>query len=210
MYHALCLTRALCLKRQTTYGRDGRKGVAVEYHETVRLKDGRECMLRNGTEQDARAVLDNFIQTHAETDWLLSYPDEITLTLEQEAQYLKSMTESPDRIEIIAEVDGAVVGTAGIDRIGTSYKIGHRASFGISIVRAYWGLGIGRALTRACVACAKKAGYSQVELDVVAENEAAVALYESEAFVVYGRNPKGFNSRTAGMQELVLMRLELG
>ena len=181
----------------------------MEYRETVTLKDGCECTLRNGTEQDARAVLDNFIQTHAETDWLLSYPEEIKLTLEQEAAYLKGMTESPDQIEIIAEVDGKVVGTAGIDRVGKSYKLKHRASFGVSIVREYWGLGIGRALTRACVACAKQAGYSQVELDVVTENEAAIALYESEGFVEYGRNPKGFCSRESGMQELVLMRLEL-
>jgi hypothetical protein len=28
-------------------------------------------------------------------------------------------------------------------------------------------------------------------------------------FVEYGRNPKGFRSRTTGWQELVLMRLEL-
>ena len=43
----------------------------------------------------------------------------------------------------------------------------------------------------------------------VAENEAAIALYRSEGFVEYGRNPKGFYSRYSGWQELVLMRLEL-
>ena len=32
---------------------------------------------------------------------------------------------------------------------------------------------------------------------------------ESEGFVQYGRNPKGFRSRYSGWQELVLMRLEL-
>ena len=39
--------------------------------------------------------------------------------------------------------------------------------------------------------------------------KAALALYKSVGFVEYGRNPKGFRSRTAGWQELVLMRLEL-
>ena len=110
---------------------------------------------------------------------------------------------------VVAEVDGKIAGTAGIDRIGGSEKVKHRASFGISIDKNFWGLGIGRALTKACIECARSAGYEQLELDVVADNKRAIALYESEGFIEYGRNPKGFCSRENGMQELVLMRLEL-
>ena len=75
--------------------------------------------------------------------------------------------------------------------------------------KAYWGLGIGRALTDACIECARTAGYAQLELEVVAENKTALALYESVGFMEYGRNPKGFRSRLTGWQELVLMRLDL-
>ena len=64
-------------------------------------------------------------------------------------------------------------------------------------------------MTRACIECARRAGYEQLELDVVADNAGAIALYESEGFVEFGRNPKGFKSRTNSWQELVLMRLEL-
>ena len=77
------------------------------------------------------------------------------------------------------------------------------------MLKEYWGLGIGRALTDACIECAREAGYLQLELDVVADNKNAVALYESVGFVEYGRNPLGFRSRISGMQELILMRLEL-
>ena len=84
----------------------------------------------------------------------------------------------------------------------------HRAGFGVSVDRTYWGLGIGRALTEACIDCAKTAGYLQLELEVVAENERALSLYRSVGFIEYGRNPKGFRSRR-GWQELVLMRLDL-
>ncbi len=55
----------------------------------------------------------------------------------------------------------------------------------------------------------KKAGYAQLELEVVAENRAALSLYESVGFVEYGRNPKGFRSRYTGWQEVVLMRLDM-
>ena len=181
----------------------------MEYCRTIKLKDGRDCCLRNGTEKDGAAALENFRLTHEQTDWLLSYPDENTMTAEKEAQFLKDKTESCDEIELLAEIEGKVAGLAGIECVGKREKLKHRASFGISIDKAYWNLGIGRALTRACIECAKKAGYIQLELDVVADNWHAIALYESEGFVEYGRNPKGFRSRVSGWQEVVLMRLEL-
>ena len=109
----------------------------------------------------------------------------------------------------MALVEGRIVGSAGIDRIGTREKVRHRASFGISVEQAYWSQGIGRALTRACIQCAEKAGYLQLELEVAADNERAAALYQSEGFSEYGRNPKGFRSRRCGWQEVVLMRREL-
>lgn len=181
----------------------------MRYNRTVKLNDGRLCVLRNGTEQDARASLDLFIRTHEQTDFLLTYPDEITFTTDQQAEFLRKKTESEREAEILAEVDGKIVGTAGIEQICDKFKTRHRAEFGISIDIAYYRLGIGRALTRACVECAKAAGYSQLELEVVSENSGAIALYKSEGFTEYGRMPRGFKSRFTGWQELVLMRLEL-
>ena len=105
--------------------------------------------------------------------------------------------------------DGRVVATAGVDAIGTRDKLRHRAEFGVSVLRAYWGLGLGRALTEACIQCAKEAGYEQIELTVVAENERAIALYRKAGFVEFGRNPRGFRSRTSGYQEIVHMLLAL-
>jgi len=181
----------------------------MRYQKTIRLKDGRACLLRNGTEADGQAMLDIFLLTHAQTDYLLSYPEESSMTAGQEAEFLREKTESADEIELLAEVDGSVVGAAGIGCVGRKEKTRHRAEFGISVDRAFWGLGIGRALTEACVECAEKAGYAQLELEAVAENKNALALYESVGFAEYGRNPKGFRSRLTGWQELVLMRLEL-
>jgi len=181
----------------------------MKYNRTVRLKDGRECVLRNGGAQDGQAHLSAFLLTHGQTDYLLSYPDEIRFTAGQQADDLQAKTESDHEIELLAEVDGVVVGSAGIERVGPQEKVRHRAEFGVSIDRNYWGLGIGRALTRACIECAANAGYAQIELDVVAQNQNAIALYQSEGFAEYGRNPRGFRSRLTGWQELVLMRLEL-
>ena len=181
----------------------------MEYRETLRLKDGRTCVLRNATAADAQGVLDNFIRNHAQTDFLTTYPDEITFTVEGEAKYLQAKTDSPDGVELVAEIDGRIVGQAGIESLGRTDKVKHRADFGISIDEEYWGLGMGRALTRACIELAKQAGYKQLELQAVADNAHALALYESEGFVAFGRNPRGFRSRLTGWQTLVYMRREL-
>ncbi len=181
----------------------------MRYSQTITLKDGRSCVLRSGTEADGPALLENFILTHSQTDWLLDYPDEITMTAEQEAAFLKEKAESENEIELVAELDGVLVGAAGFGCVGKKEKVRHRAWFGISIDRACWGLGIGRALTEACVACARSAGYAQLELEAVAENERALALYRSAGFTEYGRNPRGFRFRGQGWKEAVLMRMEL-
>ena len=181
----------------------------MEYRETIVLKDGRACVIRQGTADDAESALRNFVLNHAQTDFLTTYPDEIGFTVEQEAKYLQNKADSPDEVELVAEVEGSIVGQAGIRVLGRADKVKHRATFGISIDRDFWHLGIGRALTKACIQLAKQAGYLQLELEAVADNERALGLYESEGFVEYGRNPKGFRSRFTGWQALVLMRREL-
>ena len=181
----------------------------MKYYQEIKLKNGKTAILRNGVGEDGQALLDIFNLTHGETDFLLSYPDEISLSADGEADFLKKKTESENEIEIIAIVDGEVAGTAGINALGNKYKVKHRVEFGIAIMKKYWGLGLGGALTKACIDCAKEAGYTQLELDVVAENEGAISLYKKMGFTEYGRNPKGFKSRISGYQELVYMLLDL-
>ena len=181
----------------------------MKYEQKIVLKNGKEALIRNGDGPDGAAVFENFNRTHGETDFLLTYPDENSFDAEQEARFLEGKTNSPDEIELIALVDGKIAGTAGIESVGKKYKVKHRAEFGISLLREYWGLGLGRALAAACIQCARDAGYVQLELNVVADNERALSLYRSLGFVEFGRNPKGFNSRESGYQELVYMLLEL-
>lgn len=179
------------------------------YRETVRLKNGAELLLRNGDAADGAALLAVFNQTHAETDFLLTYPDETTFTVESESEFLKRSADDPRSIEILAFLGEKLVGSAGFYPVKNVAKLKHRAVFGVSVLKERWGIGIGSALTAACVDCAKEAGYRQLELDVVAENAAAIALYKKHGFVEFGRNPRGFLLRTGEYQELVNMLLVL-
>lgn len=181
----------------------------MKYNKTVILKNNIEVLLRNGTRDDGESVLNVFNKTHEETDYLLSYSDENSFDATKEGEFLEKKIDSPNEIEIIAIVNDKVVGTAGIEAVGRNDKVKRRVEFGVSILKEYWGVGIGGALLNACIECAKEAGYVQLELSVVSDNERAIAMYKKAGFIEYGRNPKGFHSRLSGYQEIVFMRLEL-
>ena len=181
----------------------------MKFYREITLKDGRKCILRSAENYDAEAFLDYFEKAHGETEFLLTYPDETARDVKKEEKILEETLEDNGSAEICALIDGKIVGSAGIDAVLKYEKTGHRAEYGVSIIKEFWGLGIGSELTKACIECAEKAGYRQLELDVVSENERAIALYRKFGFVEYGRNPRAFRTRDGRWQELVLMRLEI-
>ena len=48
----------------------------MKYDQKIILKNGNEAWLRNGNASDGNAVYEIFNLTHAETDYLLSYPND--------------------------------------------------------------------------------------------------------------------------------------
>lgn len=73
----------------------------MKYSQKIILKNGKEALLRNGTAADGAAVLENFNRTHAETDFLLSYPDEKGFTEEQEATFLEEKEKVPTKWKLL-------------------------------------------------------------------------------------------------------------
>ena len=61
----------------------------MKYNQQIILKNGKTAILRNGVKSDGNAVFENFNQTHGETDYLLSYPDENSFDSEKEGQFLE-------------------------------------------------------------------------------------------------------------------------
>ena len=181
----------------------------MKYRNEITIKNGQKCIIRNGTFEDGPEVSTFFTTTHGETDYLLSYPEESTRDDDKQSNYLKETTESDREIELLAIVDGKVVGMAGFKAIGSKYKVRHRAEFGITVSKNYWGQGIGKAIMNACIECAKEAGDIQVELDGGADNTRAIELDKKLGCIEFGRNPKGFQAKYSGFQELGYMRLEL-
>ncbi len=181
----------------------------MKYYKIVTLKNGMEVVLRNATIEDAKEMLGIFNKTHEETDFLLTYPEETPFTVEEEEKYLDGLDKSERAIEIVTCIGGKIVGSAGFSEVGKYIKLKHRADFGISVLKDYWGLGIGTELIKACIESAKTAGFDVMELQAAKENKDAINLYKKFGFVEYGSYPKGFKKRDGRYQELTFMYLDL-
>ena len=93
---------------------------------------------------------------------------------------------SPNDHLLVAEVNGTVVGCAGL-QASSKPRTRHTAGFGIMIHADHQRQGIGKALMTAILDIADNwLKLKRVELCVFVENEAAIALYRKMGFVVEG------------------------
>ena len=88
---------------------------------------------------------------------------------------------------LVAERDGAVVGTAGLHATGPALRRRHAMFLGISVAAEAQGQGVGTALMQALVDYADRwAQVLRLELTVYADNARAIALYRKFGFEVEG------------------------
>lgn len=157
---------------------------------TVPLRDGSSLTLRSAGPEDADAVLAYLEATTAETPYLLREPGESSFTPEQERQFLQSRADSPRDLMLLGFYEGELVGSCALASVGPFQRVAHRCEVSIALYRKFWGKGIGTRMMTAVLEQAKAAGFEQAELTVVAENQAAVALYERLGFERCGTLPR--------------------
>ena len=88
----------------------------MKYAKNVSLKNHKNCLLRNATGDDAQEVLNVFLLTHEQTDFLSSYKDETSFDAAFEKQFLADKECADREVYLCAVVDGQIVGTANVIR----------------------------------------------------------------------------------------------
>lgn len=171
----------------------------------ITLRDGTRCLLRSAEETDTPALLEHLRVTAGETDFLLRYPEEVTLTDEQEREFLRNNLKSPDKMMISAFVGGRLAGSTGIQSVGSHAKIRHRCSLGIALKQEFWGNGLGTALMETALSTASAMGFEQIELGVYGENTRAIRLYERMGFQRWGATPHAFKLKNGHYIDEILM-----
>lgn len=156
---------------------------------TIKDKLGREVLLRTAKKEDASDLIKYLKTTSGETPFLIREPDEITITLEIEESFIQDKIDSEREMMLLAYVDGKHVGNCSLMSLATYKRYQHRCEVAIALYKEYWGLGIGKAMLETVLNVATSLGYEQAELEVVAENESAISLYEKLGFKKYGTFP---------------------
>ena len=130
--------------------------------------------------QDAAALLTYLKIIGGETDNLSFGPEGVPLDEEAERAWLDRQAHSRDHIQLLAKARGEIIGTASLNR--RQGRMSHRAEFGISLKKAWWGCGAATVLAQGVLAFAREAGIEQVNLEVRSDNRRAIRLYEKLGF----------------------------
>jgi len=100
----------------------------------------------------------------------------------------RRITENPESAHyLVAVVDERIVGMVSIDTFPNRPRRKHAGEIGISVHEEWQGKGVGAALMRAILDLADNwLNLTRIELEVFADNEAAIHLYERFGFEVEG------------------------
>ncbi len=175
----------------------------------ITLKDGRNAVLRSPAPEDAAKHL-IFIRTSTgETDFLVMYPEEYTMSDEDEASWIRGCNESPYSMLISCYIGETLAGSCNL-RLNSSIKTRHRAEIGIAIIREFWNLGIGTAMFTAINERAVALGISVLELEYTEGNERAKHLYEKMGFRTLCEKPNSLRLKDGSLLSEFYMQKVIG
>lgn len=173
----------------------------------IELRNGKNATIRIPHEEEAEELLGFFKQVYNETDYLLRYPQEVVLTVEDERKFIRKQIESERSLFIVAEVDGEIIASAQFSSFSELLKCRHRAVCAVSVLEKAQGAGLGHEMMRCLMFNIHNLGYLQLELEVVSENIKAKGLYEKLGFIKTGCTPNAFrliDGRLMSLDHMVL------
>jgi RimJ/RimL family protein N-acetyltransferase len=150
------------------------------------LKNGHLLLIRQAAPGDARALLDYIECIAGESDFLSFGPGEFELTEAEEKEYLRQSQAADDQLYLVGWIGESLVSSLTFSA-GRCPRLRHSGEFGLSVRKAYWGLGIGALMLDALVDWAAATGIiKKINLRVRTDNPRAIELYQRKGFVVEG------------------------
>ncbi|MGY3723945.1 Protein N-acetyltransferase, RimJ/RimL family [Granulicatella balaenopterae] len=170
------------------------------------MSESFELALAVAETKHAKDLLDYAKQIGFETEFLSFGPEGIPLSVEQEAIYLEAVLESDNQLMLVALNGDQIIGLASVGA-SQNPKLAHVGEIGVSVLKEYWGYGIGSILLDEMITWAWQTNcLTRLELDVVATNEKAIHLYKKFGFTTEGTLKQGIKLQ-AGYQDLYRMAL---
>lgn len=141
--------------------------------------------IRNAKETDAKTLSGLRLRIDGETEHMDREPGEAYMDEAAFQVLIREDAEQPHNLFLVAEADGVLVGFSRCQG-STLKRFSHRVEFGVCVLKAYWGHGIGKALLAQSVVWADETGIKKMMLSVLETNTKAIALYERFGFKAEG------------------------
>ena len=171
---------------------------------TFTLPSGEVLTVRSLCAEDAEALSAFRNATYSETHFMARYPEE-GASLEAVRNWLAGSESSALNFEVGAFAGEKLVGEFGVAQVRPHIKYRHRAGMGISVLKDYWGCGLGSFLMQLAVDQTRANGFEQLELGVFSDNTRAIHLYEKFGFERYGIQPRAFKLKDGTYRDEIIM-----
>jgi len=159
----------------------------------IKLKSGKELLLRRPKEDDAEAMIEYLNIVGGESDNLLFGKNEFRLTVEQEREYISNVNINDNALMILGIIVNQIVTVSQVSSSNRK-RIVHNSELAISVKEEYWGMGIGTAVMEVLIDFAKNHDTIRtISLGVKASNKKAQHLYEKLGFEKVGVHRNFFN-----------------
>ncbi|HEX5817299.1 MAG TPA: GNAT family N-acetyltransferase [Gemmatimonadales bacterium] len=150
------------------------------------LPDGRTIAIRTAVPDDAGAVVACLKQVGAESTYLTFGGEGRGLDEVEQRAALAQLLAADNALALVAMDGERVVGNLVFEG-GARSRIRHTGELGISVLQAYAGKGLGRALLEMLIEWAEGSGViRKLDLKVRADNLAAIRLYERLGWKIEG------------------------
>jgi len=152
----------------------------------------KKVTIRRAVKSDAEALIEYCNIIGGETGFLTFERGKFGKSIEEEEAFIESISKRENALFIIAEADGKVVGNLNYSG-GLRERTAHTGEFGVSVLKEYWGHGIGEDLIKFLIEWSKTSGIvRKINLRVRSDNFRGIQLYKRLGFVEEGISKRDF------------------
>ena len=143
-----------------------------------------EIKIRHSESKDIQAIRDIY-------SGKVAYSGTLQLPFPSVAVWESRLEKLPQGVySLIAEIEGEIVGQIGL-HLEQNQRRRHVAGFGMAVKDDYQGKGVGNKLLSSAIDLAENwLNIQRLELTVYTDNDAAIALYKKNGFVIEGESSK--------------------
>ena len=167
-------------------------------------KDGSRIQIRPVAYGDAPALHRGMLAVAEEQLYIGVEPAGVR-DLPAVIQRIRRFLTTPRMTQLVAEIDGQVVGALSLRPGPFGVKDRHWCSLGMWLIPPARGKGAGNALLDAALQVASHDQYEKIILEVFSSNETAIALYQKFGFTTEGRQENLFVLPGIGYVDNILM-----